>query len=53
MLVTGAGPIGLLTALLDVRRGPEIHVPDRETSGPKPAWSPIRGRRITARTSST
>ncbi|MFC8491537.1 hypothetical protein ACFUJU_12185 [Streptomyces sp. NPDC057235] len=36
VLVTGAGPIGLLTALPGVRRGPEIHVPDRETSGAKP-----------------
>ncbi|MFJ8667607.1 glucose 1-dehydrogenase [Streptomyces sp. NPDC093600] len=35
-LVTGAGPIGLLAALLGVRRGLEVHVMDRVTSGPKP-----------------
>jgi threonine dehydrogenase-like Zn-dependent dehydrogenase len=36
-LVTGAGPVGLLAALLGVERGLEVHVLDRETSGPKPA----------------
>lgn len=36
-LVTGAGPIGLLAALLGVERGLEVHVLDRVTSGPKPA----------------
>ncbi|MEU8194580.1 glucose 1-dehydrogenase [Microbispora amethystogenes] len=35
-LVTGAGPIGLLAALLGVRRGLEVHVLDRVTDGPKP-----------------
>ena len=35
-LVTGAGPIGLLAALLGVQRGLDIHVLDRVTSGPKP-----------------
>ncbi len=35
-LVTGAGPIGLLTALLAVQRGLETHVLDRVTQGPKP-----------------
>ena len=35
-LVTGAGPIGLLAALLGVQRGYEVHVLDRVTSGPKP-----------------
>jgi glucose 1-dehydrogenase len=35
-LVTGAGPIGLLAALLGVQRGLEVHVLDRATSGPKP-----------------
>src|SRR5512143_3073905 len=35
-LVTGAGPIGLLAALLGVQRGLEVHVLDRVTSGPKP-----------------
>ena len=36
-LVTGAGPIGLLAALLGVQRGLEVHVLDRDTSGPKAA----------------
>ncbi len=35
-LVTGAGPIGLLAALLGVQRGLEVHVLDRITDGPKP-----------------
>ena len=35
-LITGAGPIGLLAALLGVQRGLEIHVLDRANSGPKP-----------------
>lgn len=36
-LVTGAGPIGLLAALIGVQRGLDVHVLDRVTSGPKPA----------------
>jgi threonine dehydrogenase-like Zn-dependent dehydrogenase len=36
-LVTGAGPIGLLAAMLGVQRGLEVHVLDRVESGPKPA----------------
>ncbi|HUL03800.1 MAG TPA: glucose 1-dehydrogenase [Gemmatimonadales bacterium] len=35
-LVTGAGPIGLLAALLGRQRGLEVHVLDRVASGPKP-----------------
>ncbi len=35
-LVTGAGPIGLLAALLGVQRGLDVHVLDRVTAGPKP-----------------
>lgn len=35
-LVTGAGPIGLLAALMGVQRGLEVHVLDRVTAGPKP-----------------
>lgn len=34
-LVTGAGPIGLLAALLGVQRGLEIHVLDINSTGPK------------------
>lgn len=34
--ITGAGPIGLLAALLSVQRGLETHVLDVVTDGPKP-----------------
>jgi glucose 1-dehydrogenase len=36
VLVTGAGPIGLLAALLASQRGLTVHVLDRTTGGPKP-----------------
>ncbi|MFC7815387.1 MULTISPECIES: glucose 1-dehydrogenase [unclassified Streptomyces] len=36
VLVTGAGPIGLLAALLGRQRGLDVHVLDRVTDGPKP-----------------
>ena len=36
VVVTGAGPIGLLAALLAVQRGLEVHVFDQVTTGPKP-----------------
>jgi threonine dehydrogenase-like Zn-dependent dehydrogenase len=36
VLVTGAGPIGLLAALMGVQRGLEVHVFDRHEDGPKP-----------------
>lgn len=36
VLITGAGPIGLLAALLGHQRGLEVHVLDRVDSGPKP-----------------
>jgi threonine dehydrogenase-like Zn-dependent dehydrogenase len=35
-LVLGAGPIGLLAAMLGVQRGLEVHVVDRAGCGPKP-----------------
>jgi threonine dehydrogenase-like Zn-dependent dehydrogenase len=35
-LVTGAGPIGLLAALIGRQHGLEVHVLDRFESGPKP-----------------
>jgi glucose 1-dehydrogenase len=35
-LVTGAGPVGLLAALLGKQRGYEMHVMDRHADGPKP-----------------
>src|SRR5262245_38136248 len=37
VLITGAGPIGLLAALLGAQRGLDVHVLDRATDGPKPA----------------
>jgi 2-desacetyl-2-hydroxyethyl bacteriochlorophyllide A dehydrogenase len=37
VLVTGAGPIGLLAALFATRLGAEVHVVDRVSEGPKPA----------------
>ena len=37
VLVTGAGPIGLLAALLGAQRQLEVHVLDRVTEGLKPA----------------
>jgi threonine dehydrogenase-like Zn-dependent dehydrogenase len=36
VLVTGAGPIGLLGALLGAQRGLDVHVLDQVTRGPKP-----------------
>jgi len=36
-LVTGAGPIGLLAALVARQHGLDVHVLDRAQSGPKPA----------------
>jgi threonine dehydrogenase-like Zn-dependent dehydrogenase len=37
-LVTGAGPVGLLAALLAHQRGFETHVMDLVNEGAKPAW---------------
>jgi threonine dehydrogenase-like Zn-dependent dehydrogenase len=37
LLITGAGPIGLLAALLGVQRGLDVHVFDHNETGPKPA----------------
>ena len=36
VLVAGAGPIGLLAALIGVQRGLDVHVLDLATTGPKP-----------------
>jgi threonine dehydrogenase-like Zn-dependent dehydrogenase len=35
-LITGAGPIGLLAAMLGVQQGLDVHVLDRVDTGPKP-----------------
>ena len=40
-LVTGAGPIGLLAALMGRQRGLDVHVFDRAVDGPKPGL--VRG----------
>jgi threonine dehydrogenase-like Zn-dependent dehydrogenase len=37
VLITGAGPIGLLGALMGAQRGLEVHVLDHVATGPKPA----------------
>jgi threonine dehydrogenase-like Zn-dependent dehydrogenase len=36
-LVTGAGPVGLLAALIGRQRGLDVHLFDRATDGPKPS----------------
>ncbi len=36
VLVTGAGPVGLLAALMGKQRDLEVHVLDKVTTGPKP-----------------
>jgi threonine dehydrogenase-like Zn-dependent dehydrogenase len=36
LLVTGAGPVGLLAALFGAEAGLDVHVFDRATAGPKP-----------------
>jgi threonine dehydrogenase-like Zn-dependent dehydrogenase len=42
-LITGAGPVGLLAALMGAQRGLEIHVLDLAESGPKPALARALG----------
>ncbi|MGH9638788.1 MAG: theronine dehydrogenase, partial [Bryobacteraceae bacterium] len=36
VLITGAGPVGLLAAMIGAQRGLEVHVLDRIKDGPKP-----------------
>jgi glucose 1-dehydrogenase len=43
VLVTGAGPIGLLAAMIGVQRGFAVHLFDRITDGPKPELARILG----------
>jgi threonine dehydrogenase-like Zn-dependent dehydrogenase len=45
VLITGAGPIGLLAALMATQRGHDVHVLDRVTDGPKPALVEALGSR--------
>ncbi|MGV0716616.1 glucose 1-dehydrogenase [Mycolicibacterium sp. XJ662] len=42
-LITGAGPIGLLAALLSVQQGLDTHILDRVTEGPKPGIAAALG----------
>ena len=51
VLVTGAGPIGLLAALIGVQRGLEVHVLDRIDSGLKPDLVRAPSARRTTRAS--
>ena len=50
VLVTGAGPIGLLAALLAVQRGLRVDVLDRATEGPKPRLAAALGAGYTSGT---
>lgn len=43
VLVTGAGPVGLLGALMGVQRGLEVRLLDLVTTGPKPALAQALG----------
>jgi threonine dehydrogenase-like Zn-dependent dehydrogenase len=45
VLITGAGPIGLLAALLGIQRGLAVHVLDQAADGPKPALTQALGAR--------
>ena len=48
--MTGAGPIGLLAALLAVQRGLRVDVLDRATEGPKPRLAAALGAGYTSGT---
>src|SRR6516162_9484524 len=50
---TGAGPIGLLAALIGVQHGLEVHVLDRAESGPKPALVQALGAKYHTGTATT
>lgn len=45
LLVTGAGPIGLLAAMMGRQRGLAVHVVDQVTDGPKPRLVAALGAR--------
>ena len=53
LLVTGAGPIGLLAALMGAQRGFEVHVLDRARTGRSRSWSAISARTISPARSAT
>lgn len=46
VLVTGAGPIGLLAGLLAVQRGLTLTLLDRHTAGPKPRLARMLGAQV-------
>jgi threonine dehydrogenase-like Zn-dependent dehydrogenase len=48
VLVTGAGPIGLLAAMLATQRDLEVHILDRNDTGPKPDLAAALGARYHA-----
>ncbi|HKU40554.1 MAG TPA: glucose 1-dehydrogenase [Polyangiales bacterium] len=45
VLVTGAGPVGLLAGLMARQRGHELHILDRAERGPKPELAAALGAR--------
>ena len=49
VLVTGAGPVGLMAALIGVQRELEVHVYDHNDSGPKPRLARELGARYHTR----
>ena len=42
-LVTGAGPVGLMAAMIGLQRGLEVHVMDHNADGPKPQLAKALG----------
>ena len=53
LLVTGAGSIGLLAALMGVQRGLEVHVLDHNENGPKRRWRKASAANFTSARSPT
>jgi threonine dehydrogenase-like Zn-dependent dehydrogenase len=51
VLVTGAGPVGLMAALMGVQRGLEVHVQDHNEDGPKPGLARDLGAKYFSRES--
>jgi threonine dehydrogenase-like Zn-dependent dehydrogenase len=47
VLVTGAGPVGLMAALMGVQRGLEVHLLDHNDQGAKPRLSRALGAQYT------
>ena len=45
LLVTGAGPIGFLAAMMGKQRGLDVHIFDRAEGGPKPELARMLGAR--------